>query len=138
MVSPHPASEHQGPACTYAKARPLTNFKQRLPEAQVQLAQEILKDPYHFDFLGRAQCGVGERRPGSMSNPRQRSNRAPLPSTSSPTCALNEDAKGSTGSAEYDPCPAHRFPVPVQLFADDPACRESERRSQAQRRALPS
>jgi predicted nuclease of restriction endonuclease-like (RecB) superfamily len=30
----------------------LTNFKQRLPEPQVQLAQEILKDPYHFDFLG--------------------------------------------------------------------------------------
>ena len=30
----------------------LTNFKQRLPEAQAQLAQEVLKDPYHFDFLG--------------------------------------------------------------------------------------
>jgi len=30
----------------------LTNFTQRLPETQAQLAQEILKDPYHFDFLG--------------------------------------------------------------------------------------
>jgi predicted nuclease of restriction endonuclease-like (RecB) superfamily len=30
----------------------LTNFSQRLPETQAQLAQEILKDPYHFDFLG--------------------------------------------------------------------------------------
>jgi predicted nuclease of restriction endonuclease-like (RecB) superfamily len=30
----------------------VTNFAQRLPEPQVQLAQEILKDPYHFDFLG--------------------------------------------------------------------------------------
>ena len=30
----------------------VTNFKQRLPEPVIQLAQEILKDPYHFDFLG--------------------------------------------------------------------------------------
>ena len=30
----------------------VTNFAQRLPEPQVQLAQEILRDPYHFDFLG--------------------------------------------------------------------------------------
>jgi predicted nuclease of restriction endonuclease-like (RecB) superfamily len=30
----------------------VTNFAQRLPEPQIQLAQEILKDPYHFDFLG--------------------------------------------------------------------------------------
>jgi predicted nuclease of restriction endonuclease-like (RecB) superfamily len=30
----------------------LTNFDRRLPENQAQLAQEILKDPYHFDFLG--------------------------------------------------------------------------------------
>jgi len=30
----------------------VTNFKQRLPDPQAQLAQEILKDPYHFDFLG--------------------------------------------------------------------------------------
>jgi predicted nuclease of restriction endonuclease-like (RecB) superfamily len=30
----------------------VTNFKQRLPEPQVQIVQEILKDPYHFDFLG--------------------------------------------------------------------------------------
>ena len=30
----------------------LTNFAQRLPEDQAQLAQEILKDPYRFDFLG--------------------------------------------------------------------------------------
>jgi DUF1016 N-terminal domain len=30
----------------------LTSFAQRLPEPQVQLAQENPKDPYHFDFLG--------------------------------------------------------------------------------------
>lgn len=30
----------------------VTNFALRLPEPEVQLAQEILKDPYHFDFLG--------------------------------------------------------------------------------------
>jgi predicted nuclease of restriction endonuclease-like (RecB) superfamily len=30
----------------------LTNFEQRLPVPQAQLAIEILKDPYHFDFLG--------------------------------------------------------------------------------------
>lgn len=29
----------------------ITNFKQRLPEPQSQLAQETLKDPYNFDFL---------------------------------------------------------------------------------------
>jgi len=29
----------------------ITNFTQRLPEPQSQLAQEILKDPYNFDFL---------------------------------------------------------------------------------------
>jgi predicted nuclease of restriction endonuclease-like (RecB) superfamily len=30
----------------------LTNFDRRLPETEAQLAQQILKDPYHFDFLG--------------------------------------------------------------------------------------
>ena len=30
----------------------VTNFALRLPEPEVRLAQEILKDPYHFDFLG--------------------------------------------------------------------------------------
>jgi predicted nuclease of restriction endonuclease-like (RecB) superfamily len=29
----------------------ITNFKQRLPEPQSRLAQEVLKDPYNFDFL---------------------------------------------------------------------------------------
>jgi predicted nuclease of restriction endonuclease-like (RecB) superfamily len=29
----------------------ITNFKDRLPELQSQLAQEVLKDPYQFDFL---------------------------------------------------------------------------------------
>lgn len=28
------------------------NFKEHLPELQANLATEILKDPYHFDFLG--------------------------------------------------------------------------------------
>ncbi len=30
----------------------VTNFEQRLAPAQAGLAAEILKDPYHFDFLG--------------------------------------------------------------------------------------
>ncbi len=30
----------------------ITNFKQRLPSPQADLAAGILKDPYHFDFLG--------------------------------------------------------------------------------------
>ena len=30
----------------------LTNFEQRLPTSQAGLAAQILKDPYHFDFLG--------------------------------------------------------------------------------------
>lgn len=30
----------------------MTSFALRLPEPEVQLAQEILKDPYHFDFFG--------------------------------------------------------------------------------------
>jgi predicted nuclease of restriction endonuclease-like (RecB) superfamily len=30
----------------------ITNFERRLPPLEAGLAQEILKDPYHFDFLG--------------------------------------------------------------------------------------
>lgn len=30
----------------------LTNFARRLNEPQAKLAAEVLKDPYHFDFLG--------------------------------------------------------------------------------------
>ena len=30
----------------------VTNFEQRLPEMHARLAAEVLKDPYHFDFLG--------------------------------------------------------------------------------------
>jgi predicted nuclease of restriction endonuclease-like (RecB) superfamily len=30
----------------------LTNFERHLPAPQAQLAAEVLKDPYHFDFLG--------------------------------------------------------------------------------------
>ncbi len=30
----------------------LTNFAKRLPDSQAGLASEVLKDPYHFDFLG--------------------------------------------------------------------------------------
>lgn len=30
----------------------VTNFKRRLPAPQAGLASQILKDPYHFDFLG--------------------------------------------------------------------------------------
>jgi predicted nuclease of restriction endonuclease-like (RecB) superfamily len=32
----------------------LTNFSRTLPEAQSELAQQLIKDPYHFDFLGLA------------------------------------------------------------------------------------
>lgn len=30
----------------------VTNFERRLPSPQAGLAEEVLKDPYHFDFLG--------------------------------------------------------------------------------------
>ncbi len=30
----------------------VTNFKRRLPTSEAGLAEQILKDPYHFDFLG--------------------------------------------------------------------------------------
>jgi predicted nuclease of restriction endonuclease-like (RecB) superfamily len=33
------------------EGRALTNFEQRLPKPQSDLARESLKDPYHFDFL---------------------------------------------------------------------------------------
>lgn len=33
------------------QGRALTNFDRTLPEPQSDLAQELLKDPYHFDFL---------------------------------------------------------------------------------------
>lgn len=34
------------------QGRAITNFEQRLPKPQSDLAQESLKDPYRFDFLG--------------------------------------------------------------------------------------
>lgn len=33
------------------RGKAITNFKERLPASQSQLAQEVLKDPYNFDFL---------------------------------------------------------------------------------------
>lgn len=30
----------------------ITNFNTRLPDSQANIANEIIKDPYHFDFLG--------------------------------------------------------------------------------------
>lgn len=35
----------------HRQGKAVTNFKDRLPEPQSQLAQEVLKDPYNFDFL---------------------------------------------------------------------------------------
>lgn len=35
-----------------ASGAALTNFDRRLPAAQAGIAAQILKDPYHFDFLG--------------------------------------------------------------------------------------
>lgn len=34
------------------QGKAVTNFEQRLPKSQSDLAMESLKDPYHFDFLG--------------------------------------------------------------------------------------
>jgi predicted nuclease of restriction endonuclease-like (RecB) superfamily len=34
-----------------SKGKAITNFKEQLPTAQGELAQEITKDPYNFDFL---------------------------------------------------------------------------------------
>jgi len=35
----------------------LTNFEERLTTQQHALAQQMLKDPYHFDFLGLGVVG---------------------------------------------------------------------------------
>jgi predicted nuclease of restriction endonuclease-like (RecB) superfamily len=35
-----------------AKGKSITNFKNTLPQVQSELAQETLKNPYNFDFLG--------------------------------------------------------------------------------------
>ncbi len=43
-----------------SKGKALTNFKTTLPEIQGQLAQEVLKDPYNFDFM-TMQPGYDER-----------------------------------------------------------------------------
>jgi predicted nuclease of restriction endonuclease-like (RecB) superfamily len=43
---------HQIESKLYARqGRAITNFKSTLPEARSELAQQILKDPYNFDFL---------------------------------------------------------------------------------------
>ena len=34
-----------------AQGAAITNFEQTLPSSQIQIAKEILKDPYHFGFL---------------------------------------------------------------------------------------
>ena len=33
----------------------ITNFEQTLPKPQSDLAQQLLKDPYHFEFLSLRQ-----------------------------------------------------------------------------------
>lgn len=38
-----------------AKGKSISNFKRTLPEPQSELAQETLKSPYNFDFLGLEQ-----------------------------------------------------------------------------------
>jgi predicted nuclease of restriction endonuclease-like (RecB) superfamily len=38
------------------QGRAITNFGRALPPAESDLAQKILKDPYHFDFLGLADA----------------------------------------------------------------------------------
>lgn len=43
-----------------SKGKALSNFTQTLPEVQGKLAQEVLKDPYNFDFL-TMQPGYDER-----------------------------------------------------------------------------
>ena len=35
----------------HSQGSAITNFSQTLPSSQSQLAKEILKDPYHFEFL---------------------------------------------------------------------------------------
>lgn len=35
----------------HSQGSAITNFRQTLPSSQSQLAKEILKDPYHFEFI---------------------------------------------------------------------------------------
>jgi predicted nuclease of restriction endonuclease-like (RecB) superfamily len=44
---------HQFDSALFSRqGRALTNFARTLPAAQSELAQQIFKDPYSFDFLG--------------------------------------------------------------------------------------
>jgi predicted nuclease of restriction endonuclease-like (RecB) superfamily len=47
------AENLNGYLCEAPKA--LTNFAHTLPAPQSDLAQQVLKDPYNFDFLGLGQ-----------------------------------------------------------------------------------
>ena len=42
------------------QGKAITNFNTRLPEPQGDLAQEITKDPYNFDFLSMRE-GYNEK-----------------------------------------------------------------------------
>jgi predicted nuclease of restriction endonuclease-like (RecB) superfamily len=39
----------------YRQGKAITNFEQTLPKPQSELAQQIMKDPYNFDFLSLSQ-----------------------------------------------------------------------------------
>ena len=41
----------------------ITNFQRQLPGPQAELATQILKDPYHFDFLGLGDEAPERRQP---------------------------------------------------------------------------
>lgn len=48
-----PVLVHQIESALYRRqGNALTNFSRTLPSPQSDLAQQILKDPYNFDFLG--------------------------------------------------------------------------------------
>jgi predicted nuclease of restriction endonuclease-like (RecB) superfamily len=47
---------HQIESCLYQRqGKTLTNFRKTLPAPQSDLAQQVLKDPYNFEFLGMEQ-----------------------------------------------------------------------------------
>jgi hypothetical protein len=52
LVARRPGRPDPGPGPTRAKAPRRASFDRQLPAQEAGLVQAVLKDPYHFDFLG--------------------------------------------------------------------------------------
>lgn len=80
----------------------VTNFEVRLPASQAALAQESLKDPYLFDFLGLGEDALERASSTSTCLPWTPRSRPPKTSPPSAFCS----ARRRTASWPNTPCPA--------------------------------